>query len=83
VEEKEAPKEKTRRRGKKTAQGVVETLDDAIENIRKKLKGQELKGSIGDLVRLLQLRQELTDTQAPQVTVRWVDQCQAMPANEE
>ena len=38
---------------------MVETLDDAIVKIQAKLKDQEIKGSIGDLVRLLQLRQEL------------------------
>jgi hypothetical protein len=86
VEEKEAPKEKMRKQRLKnetSAQGMVNILDKAIGKIQRKLASEEMKASIGDLARLMQMRQELTDTQPRQVTVRWVDECQTTPANEE
>ena len=62
---------------------IVAALDKAIGRIQKRLADDDMKGSVADLVRLLQLRNELNDTQPQQVTVRWVDECQPTPANEE
>ena len=86
VEVKEAPKEKKLMRRKKnetSAQVMVKTLDEAIGKIRDRLVGEEMKSSIGDLARLMQMRHELKDTQPRQVTVRWVDECQTTPATDE
>jgi hypothetical protein len=86
VEGKEAPKDKKRRRRKSnetSAQLMVKALDDAIGKIRKKLADEEMKSSIGDLARLMQMRHDLKDTQPRQVTVRWVDECQTTPATDE
>lgn len=55
---------------------IVAALDKAIGRIQKRLADDDLKGSVGDLVRMLQLRNELKATQPTQVTVRWVDECQ-------
>jgi hypothetical protein len=67
----------------KLAEAVLEDVDSAIGSIRGKLSSNDLKGSLSDLVHLLQLRRELTDMQPRQVTVRWIDECQTKPANEE
>jgi hypothetical protein len=86
MEEREAPKEKTRRRTAKEAtstQGMVKALDEAIGRIRDKLASDEMRSSIGDLVRLMQMRQELAETQPRQVTVRWIDECETTPVSEE
>ncbi len=70
-------------RDAKLSGGMAEAVNAAIRNIQGKLGNDDMKGSIPDLIRLLQLRKELTDTQPKQVTVRWIDICQTTPANEE
>jgi hypothetical protein len=62
---------------------IVAALDKAIGRIQKRLADEDMKGSVADLVRMLQLRNELTATQPTQVTVRWVDECQTSDSNEE
>jgi len=71
------------RREATLAGGMAEAVNAAIGNIKGKFGNEDMKGSIGDLIRLLQLRKELTDTQPKQVTVRWIDECQTKPENEE
>ncbi len=67
----------------KSEHGTEEILNKAIQNIEQQMENGELKGSMGDLVRLLQLRNEVAGSQPQQVTVRWIDECQTAPANEE
>jgi hypothetical protein len=67
----------------KLAEGILKDVDAAIGKIRGGLRSDDAKGSVSDLVRLLQLRQELTDMQPRQVTVRWVDECQTKPSTGE
>jgi hypothetical protein len=86
MKKKEAPREKMakpRKEQGKLAEGILKDVDVAIGSIRKGLRSQDLKGSLSDLVRLLQLRQELTVEQPRQVTVRWVDECQTKSSIEE
>jgi hypothetical protein len=61
---------------------IVAALDKAIGRIQKRLADDEMKGSVADLVRMLQLRNELMETQPKTVTVRWVDECQTSTSNE-
>jgi hypothetical protein len=61
---------------KKREAQIVAALDKAIGRIQKRLADADMKGSVADLVRMLQLRNELMATQPTQVTVRWVDECQ-------
>jgi hypothetical protein len=44
-----------------------------MENIEKKLDADELKPSVGDLVRLLQLEKELVQEQPKEIKVSWVE----------
>ena len=67
---------------KKREAQMVAALDKAIGRIQKRLADEDTKGSVADLVRMLQLRNELVKTQPTQVTVQWVDECQAS-SNEE
>ena len=86
MEQKEAPEEKMAKPGRekgKLAEGILKDVDVAIGSIRKGLRSPDLKGSLSDLVRLLQLRQELTVEQPRQVTVRRVDECQTKSSTEE
>ena len=59
---------------KKREAQIIAALDKAIGRIQKRLADDEIKGSVADLVRMLQLRNELGATQPTQVTVRWVDE---------
>ena len=62
---------------------IVAALDKAIGRMQKRLANDEMKATVADLVRMLQLRNELMETQPKQVTVRWVDECQTPTSNEE
>ena len=48
---------------KKREAQIVAALDKAIGRIQKRLADDEMKASVGDLVRMLQLRNELMETQ--------------------
>jgi hypothetical protein len=59
---------------------MAETQDDKVHLIRKaiealeyKLHSPELKGTVADLVRLLQMEKELMPELPQEVRVQWVD----------
>jgi hypothetical protein len=59
---------------------MTETQDDKVHVIRKaikaleyKLHSPELKGTVADLVRLLQMEKELTPELPREVRVKWLD----------
>jgi hypothetical protein len=59
--------------------GIAGTLDEVIEMLQDKLANEELKLSVGDLLRLLNIRKELMDASPRTVTVRWVGECEETP----
>ena len=45
-----------------------------LEKLENKLQGEELKPSLGDFIRLVQLEKELADEEAPrEIKVTWVE----------
>lgn len=48
-------------------------IEMAIQKIEKKLGSDEVKASIGDFIRLLQLQKEFYGDQPRQVTVTWIE----------
>ncbi len=70
-------------RKQNTGEGTVGVLNKAIGRLLEQLEDGSLKGSMADLVRLLQLQNEMTDSEPRPVTVRWIDACQTTSANEE
>ncbi len=50
-----------------------ELIARALQKVGQKLDKDEFKGTIGDLIRLIQLQKELGFDQPTQVTVQWVD----------
>jgi hypothetical protein len=64
------------------AQRTVRALDKAIRKIQERLEDDDIRGSVADLVRMVQLRNELTEMLPRQVTVRWIDECQTPTSNE-
>ncbi|HWE52426.1 MAG TPA: hypothetical protein VG273_21700 [Bryobacteraceae bacterium] len=58
-----------------TPDGIARLVDKAIRSFEDTLDSTGGKCSVGDLVRLLQLRKELAGDTPGNVTVRWVDEC--------
>lgn len=58
-----------------TTEEIAELVDKAIRSFESALDGAGAKCSVGDLVRLLQLRKELAGDTPGNVTIRWVDEC--------
>ena len=75
MEEKEALKQTAAEPGDELAE-----VDRIIESIQERLSDDSAKPSVAELVRLLELRRELAQSQTGQVTVRWIDECQPTPA---
>jgi hypothetical protein len=58
---------------KETQGDKVHLIRQAIEALEYKLHSPELKGTMADLVRLLQMEKELTPELPREVRVQWVD----------
>lgn len=63
-----------------SAEGEEETTESKHEMVRRllgqieeKLKGEAIKASVADFIRLLQLERELSEEEAREVVVRWVE----------
>jgi hypothetical protein len=56
-----------------TQHNKVHLIRKAIEALEYKLHSPELKGTVADLVRLLQMEKELTPELPREVRVKWVD----------
>lgn len=55
------------------SRGKMEKLDKLLAVIEAKLVSGEYKASIGDFIRLLQLRKELEDERPREITITWVE----------
>jgi len=63
-----AAEEKTQKRKEKSA--LVRKLLDAAE---KKVTAEDVKASIGDVIRLLQLQKELEEEEPREIKVQWIE----------
>ena len=64
-------REQTERKQKKKTQAAV--VQKLLKSVEKKLGGDDVKASLGDYIRLLQLQQELEDEEPRDITVTWVE----------
>ena len=64
-------REETERKQKKKTQAAV--VKKLLENVEKKLGGEDVKASLGDYIRLVQLQQELEEEEPKDITVTWVE----------
>ena len=64
-------REQTERKQKKKTQAAV--VKKLLKNVEKKLGGEDVKATLGDYIRLVQLQQELEDEEPRDITVTWVD----------
>ena len=44
-----------------------------LKNVEKKLGGEDVKATLGDYIRLVQLQQELEEDEPRDITVTWVE----------
>lgn len=58
---------------KTAAEKKAALIQKLIQSIEAKLDSEQIKGSVGDLIRLLQIQKELEDEQPKEITVTWVD----------
>jgi len=58
-------------------------VNKMIQSFEEKLEKKELKGTLGDFIRLLQLEKELEDEQPKEIEVRWVEPSEPVSANGE
>jgi SAM-dependent MidA family methyltransferase len=64
-------REETERKQKKKTQAAV--VQKLLKNVEKKLGGEDVKATLGDYIRLVQLQQELEDEEPRDITVTWVE----------
>jgi hypothetical protein len=57
----------------KRAKNKKELVKQAIQQIGKKIENNELKPTVGDFIRLLQLEKELLDETPREIKVLWVE----------
>ncbi len=55
------------------AEQRLRRLDELLDKVEAKLQAQNFRPSVGDFVRLLQLRREFEDERPREITVTWVE----------
>ena len=65
-------KTRTRTRSKSKIDRAA-LIDKLLCSIEERIVNQELKGTVNDFIRLLQLQKELEDEQPREIEVRWVE----------
>jgi hypothetical protein len=51
----------------------AEVVEQMLERVEQKLGEGEVKATVGDYIRLVQLHKELEEEEPGEITVRWVD----------
>lgn len=64
-------REQTERKQKKKTQAAA--VEKLLKNVEKKLGGEDVKATLGDYIRLLQLQQELEEEEPKDIKVTWVE----------
>lgn len=62
-----------RRGGRRRKKDKAALVEQVIENLEKRLKNDELKATVGDLIRLVQLEKELEQERPREIKVTWVE----------
>lgn len=50
-------------------------IDEILRRVEERLKGNDFKATVGDFIRLLEIRKELEEERPREITVRWVEPC--------
>jgi hypothetical protein len=57
-----------------TAQQIRDAVNNILENLQTKMSKGEMKATLGDFIRLVQLQKEMGEEQPSEITVFWVDE---------
>jgi hypothetical protein len=60
----------------KTARRKAELVKKIIEKIETKIDKDEVKATVGDLIRLMQIEKELEEERPQEIEVRWIEPTQ-------
>jgi hypothetical protein len=60
----------------------AKVVEELIEKFEKKLGDSDVKATLGDYIRLLQLRRELDEEEPREIEVKWVDPEKKKPGPE-
>jgi hypothetical protein len=68
-------KGKTRKAGTRPGRAIDKAalVNRLLNSIERRLEKDELKATLGDFIRLLQLQKELEDEEPREIEVRWVE----------
>jgi hypothetical protein len=71
--------------GTKTARagGQAQAVKHMLTRIETKMKGDQMKATLGDYIRLVQLHKELDDESPKEIRVTWVEPAETGSAKEE
>lgn len=64
---------KGQQREGKAAKRKAELVKKIIEKIETKIENDEVKATVGDLIRLIQIEKELEDENPREIEVRWIE----------
>ena len=62
--------------------GPAKKIQDLLAKVEKKLKGDDIKFTVGDFLRLLQAQQEFDRETPRDIEVTWIDSLAATSENE-
>lgn len=64
---------RTRRNTRRKQVNKAALVEQVIQSIEKRLQRDELKATVGDLIRLVQLEKELEEEQPKEIKVTWIE----------
>ena len=65
------------------AKNKSDLVKKAIKSFEKKLDSEEVKATVGDFIRLLQLQREMDGDEPREIKVTWVEPVESEPSSEE
>jgi shikimate 5-dehydrogenase len=65
------------------AGGQAQAVKSMLTKIETKMKGDQMKATLGDYIRLVQLHKELDDESPKEIRVTWVEPAETGSAKEE
>ena len=63
--------------------GQAQAVKSMLTTIEKKMKGDQMKATLGDYIRLVQLHKELDDESPKEIRVTWVESSEKGSVKEE
>ena len=76
----QAAKKGRQQKGRKPSNVAV--LEQMIEKFQAQINQEDFKATVGDYIRLMQLREELSDEEPKEIRVTWVEPVEQKPSNE-